>query len=347
MIRNVIPGKLEEVKPDILIPYNINRETLSNSAMLTIYVRPETNKTDYEAVIIKSTSPYADVVYLASLSGTLVNDKALVASHYSSQLQFAIEGKKRLAQYPEMIEWFEKKFKVKFQDAKIVGPFEAILEYKLKKDADELFETMVPEPHFLEMFGQTIKKIGEYYVLNYDIPFVITRHHEETAMFVIALRLKSNRYRFSDIDHLIYDNMCKSETTWILDSEKRKNLAWYRQVRRTYHISRGHIEAMFDLTDFVFKNEKEQIRFTDTPLGRKLLEQEILGEEQLEERLAQLKEHPLVYLNQTGGNGKNSLKLVNIILEGRVKKGATFIENDLDECTRIIKKINWEKFDFV
>ena len=343
MISKIITGNLEEVKPDILIPYSINEETLSNSPILMISVRPETNKIDYEAVIVKSTAPYADVVYLASLSGNLVNDKALVASHYSSQLQFAIEGKKGLARYPEMIKQFEKKFKVQFRDAKIVGPFEAILEYKLKKDADQLFETMVPEPDFLEMFGQTIKKIGEYYVLNYDIPFIITRHHEETAVFVIALRMKSNRYRFSDIDHSIYDNMCKCETTWILDSEKRKNMAWYRQVRRTYHISRSHIEAMFDLTDFVFKNEKEQIRFANTPLGRKLLEQEILRGEQLEERLAQLKEHPLVYLNQPGGNGKNSLKLVNIVSEGRVKKGSTFIEDDLDECTRIIKKINWER----
>ena len=100
MIRNIIAGKLEEVKPDILIPYAIDRETLSNSPILMIYVRPETNKVDYEAVIVKSSAPYADVVYLASLSGNLVNNKAIIACHYSSQLRFAIEGKKKTGKIP-------------------------------------------------------------------------------------------------------------------------------------------------------------------------------------------------------------------------------------------------------
>jgi glycerate-2-kinase len=96
---------------------------------------------------------------------------------------------------------------------------------------------------------------------------------------------------------------------------------------------------MFDLTDYVFKNEKERIGFADTPLGKRLLERGIMGEQELETRLNQLKENPLVYLDQPGGG----LKLVNIISEGRTKKDSIFIENDLTECSRVIQEINWEK----
>ncbi|HLP59956.1 MAG TPA: hypothetical protein VK186_14035 [Candidatus Deferrimicrobium sp.] len=338
MIRKILPGKLEKIVPDILIPYTIDRKTLSNSSQLIIYVRPETNKIDYEAQIIRAAAHQADVIYLANLNGALINNKAIIASHYSIQLQFAVEGKRKLEKYPEMVKRFEEKFKVNFHDAPIIGSHEAI-KLKLKKDADELFETIVPEPDFLELYGQTIKRIAGYYVLNYDIPAIMSRYHEWTAMFVIAFLLKDNNYPFSEIDRAIYENMRQSKTTNLLDSESRKGLPWYQLVRRAYHISRSQIEAMFDLTDYVFKNETDRIGFADTPLGRKILEQGVMGEEELETRLTQLKGNPLVYLNQPGGR----LKLVNIISEGRIKKNSIFIENDLNECSRVIQEINWEK----
>lgn len=324
--------------PDILIPYSMDAQKLRDSSVALISVRPETNKVNYEAAILQSIQKYANVVYLASLSGSLVNTKAIVASHYSSQLQFAINGKNELARFPEMKAKFREKFGVEFDDAPIIGPFEAILEYRLKRDADELFETIVPETDFLEMYGQTIKKIGDYYVLNYDIPAVITRHHEETHVFNIAVCMKRADYRFSGIHHLIYENMRKNESTVFVDSEKRKDMAWFNRVRRTYHISRSHIEAMFDLTDYVFVDAAERITYKDTPLGRKLLDIGLFTEERLERCMAVLKDNPMVYLEEG-----DRLRLVNIILEGKERKHSTFLEKDLDECCRIIKKIDWKK----
>lgn len=339
MIRNVISGKHDEVTPDILIPYHITWEELRDSFITIIAVRPETNTVTYESAIIKSIEPYADVIYMASLSGNLLNDKAIVACHYSSQLQFAIEGKEEMGKYPEMVKQFEEKFKVSFQEAKIIGAFGAILEYKIKKNADQLFKIMVPETDFLEMYGHTIKKINGYYILDYDIPAVITRHHKNTAVFIVAVRLKDNRYRFCGIHHLIYENMRKDKRIKIPDSKKRRHLPWYDRIRRTYHISRSHIEAMFDLTDYVFKDEKERIGYADTPLGQLLLDKGIFTGEQLEERLSALKDNPLVYLNQEDG----SLKLVNIISEGKIRKASTFLEKDLEACAEIINQINWDK----
>ncbi|MCP4150773.1 MAG: hypothetical protein GY757_23710 [bacterium] len=328
-------GEQEEVKPDILIPYTLDRETLADSSMAIICVRPETNQAKYEAEIIKATAKYADVVYLANLSGRLINEKAIVASHYSSQMQFAINGKEDMAWYPEMIEKFEQKFNIAFKDAPIIGSFDAILHFKLKKDGDELFETMVPRADFLEMYGQTIKKIENYYVLNYDIPAIITKHHNDTGMFIIAIRFKDNKYKFCDLHHLIYENMYKNENTQFIDSDKRKGMAWYNKVRRTYHISRSHIEAMFDLTDYVFKNDNQRIEFSDTPLGQRLLKDKVFEKGQLQKLLIELKDNPLVYIKEKSGEPK----LVDIILEGKKRDAHTFIENDLIECSELIKSI--------
>jgi len=339
MIKKLLPGEHEEVTPDVLIPYSAaaDRSRLEESAITLITVRPETNKVNYEAAIIKSVAPYADVVYLANLCGNLINDKAIIACHYSSQLQFAINGKAEMTRYPEMLRAFEEKFNEDFAVARILGAFEAILDYHIRDDAESLFRTMVPVEDFLEMYGQNIKKIDQYYVLNYDIPAIITRHHEHTAMFTIALRMKDSFVNFSDIHHLIYEKMRQNKNTTLLGPDERQKLPleWYDQVRRTYHISRSHIEAMFDLTDYVFKNETQRINFIDTPLGSRLVTRGIIPQDQLEESLIRLKENPLVYLqNESGRN-----KLTDIIHEGKSVEGDS--QSSLDECCDIFSRIDW------
>lgn len=329
---------VQEFAPDILIPYTMSREELSNATMVIISVRPETNYARYEAAIIRAIAPIGRVVYMANLAGPLINDRAIVARHYSSQLEFAVNGKKEMAKYPEMIEKFEKKFNVPFHDACIIGSYEAVIEH-IKKDPEELFHTMVSGSDFLECYGQTIKKIEGFYVLNYDIPAILTRHNEKTNVFIIAVRFKDPGVHLAEVDHVIYNNLCQGEATYILDAEIRQDLAWFNLVRRTYHISRSHIEAMFDLTDYVFKNKNQSIHFSETPLGVALLDRDILSPDHLEERLKLLKDNPLVYIDEPNG----IQKLVNIIWAGKVQKQSTFIEKSLDECCHLVKKINWEK----
>lgn len=338
MLRKVMSGVHEEVKPDILIPYDVQAEKLAGSSIALVYVRPETNRVDYEAAIVKALSRYARVAYMANLTGTLVNDRAIVASHYSSQMEFAINGREEMARYPEMVRRFEEKFRVNFDSANIVGPFTAIMECRLRLNADALFETVVPDEDFLEMYGQTVKRIDDFYVINYDIPAIITRHHSDTGMLVLAVALKSPEYRFSHLNYAIYDNLCHGETTVLLGSEKRRELRWYDLVRRTYHISRSHVEAMFDLTDFVFSGDRERLLFSATPLGRFLLEREIIPADRLERCLGLLKENPLVYLRGAGGGRE----LVNIMAQGRKKLEGELVEHSLEECGRIIEGIDWE-----
>lgn len=343
MIKNIIFGSHEEVKPDVLIPYSASadRDILAESSIALISVRPETNKVNYEAAIVQSVSPYARAVYLANLSGELINNRAIIACHYASQLQFAINARQEMARYPEMVQTFEEKFAEDFMNAPIIGSFEALLDYRLKEDADDLFATMVPDSDFLEMYGQTIKKIDGYYVMNYDMPAIITRHHEDTGMFIMAVQLKDNSANFSNLLHYIYDTMNRNESTEFIGPEERRclDLAWYDQVRRTFHISRSHIEAMFDLTDYVFKDDQERIRYADTPLGQKLIKNNVIGEKELEQRMKLLKDTPLVYIKQVDG----SEKLVDIILEGKIKKDNQFLELSLEQCCDIFRHIDWDR----
>lgn len=338
-------GSYADVKPDVLIPYSAaaDRGMLRESSITLISVRPETNKVNYEAAIVQSVAPYARAVYLANLSGELINNRAIVACHYASQLQFAVNAKQEMARYPEMVQKFEEKFDEGFMNAPIIGSFEALLDYRLREDADDLFATMVPDADFLEMYGQTIKKIDGYFVLNYDMPAIITRHHEDTGMFILAVQLKDKATCFSQLLHIIYDTMSKNESTEFIGPEERRRLQleWYDQVRRTFHISRSHIEAMFDLTDYVFKDERERIMYADTPLGQKLISKNIIPEDELEQRMKLLKDTPLVYIKQNDGTEK----LVDIILEGKIKKDREFIELSLEQCCDIFKNIDWDRIN--
>jgi len=329
----------KSVKPDILLPYLSEKAT--SSSLSVICVRPETNKIDYESIIIKAVAPLAEGVYIANLGGEIINKKGIVMGHYSSQFQFAISGKSEIAKYPEMVTKFEDKFNVDFADAEIIGAYEALLDYgdEIGKDADELFGTIVPEHDFLTLYGQSIKKIAGYYVVNYDIPGIVGKYGPGTNIFVIGLQLKNKNTSFSELNRAIYQGFEDNKTIDILDSEKRKDMKWFDQVRRTYHISGNHIQAMFDITDYIFTDDNTPASFYETPLGQMLCRQGFFDRELLEKRLLLLKEQPLVYLNRDN----NQPELVNIIKEGRFVKNGVYRERTLEECCEIIKNVDWQK----
>ncbi len=326
----------QDLKPDIIIPFDFKK--VDESPMAIIYVRPETNKIDYEAIIIRAISAYVEVVYMANLNGELLSKNATIAGHYASQIQFATNGKAEIANYPEMMTAFEKKFAVHFSDAEIIGAYEAIIEDKkdVSDGIDALFDIMVPEDQFLEFYGQTIKKIGRYYIVNYDIPAIMSKYDPQANIFVIAVRFKK-KISFSELNYLIYNEFCKKTSIDLLDYAKRKNMQWDDQVRRTYHISKNHIQAMFDLTDFVYIDHLSTLCFYHTPLGRYLISQGILSGDKIESKLGQLKENPLVYLRQEN----QERKLINIIGEGRIKQENKYMEKSFDECRKLIKAVDW------
>ena len=86
---------------DILIPYN--QTDLNDSSIVMIVVRPESNKIDYESVIIKAASGIARPVYMANLNGKFISKNNVILNHYACQHSFATQGKTKLKSYPKMV----------------------------------------------------------------------------------------------------------------------------------------------------------------------------------------------------------------------------------------------------
>lgn len=296
-----------DIKPDVLIDYFDDKA--NDNPIIVIYVRPETNEVHYEKALILGVSPYADAVYLANLNGKIFLKNALILDHYASQYRFSINAGKEIELYPEMVEQFEKHFGVSFDSAKIVGSFDAMP--KLDLTADGMFDIIVDQKDFLNFYGQTIKKIRDYYVVNYNIPALVKRYTPDVNIFVMAAKSKTPECKFEEINQSIFEQMKQNVKTPIVDEVLLKRLKWNEKIKRTYHISKNHIMAMFDMIDFIFKSNGERINFIDTPLGRRLIEKFNFTEGML----FQLKEYPIVHIKEKS----KKKKLVNIIDYARGK----------------------------
>lgn len=306
------------IKPDIIIEYSV--KDCYDHSMSVIYVRPETNAIPYEKSIISGIRPFADVVYMANLNGKIFIRDALIFEHYSSQYKFAIYGKDAISKHPEMVKKFENHFNIKFDNAKIIGSFEAIKQ--LNMTPSELFNTFVDSKDFIRYYGQTIKKIKDIYIVNYDLPELIKIYDTDANVFIIVVRFPSKDFSFTDINKSIREELKKDEHAPIIDEDKFKSLGLNEIVKRTYHISSNHITAMFDMTDFVFKKDDTHLSIYETPLGRKIIDKRIATNDQLRN----LKNYPLVKIKKNG-----SQVLVNISDEATGK--------NIDECIELINNI--------
>lgn len=112
---------------------------------------------------------------------------------------------------------------------------------------------------------------------------------------------------FSHVNRAIYSGIIAGHGTPLVDGERLDSLVWSEKIRRTYHLSTGHIMAMFDMADLVYRNDRQRLPVRDTPLGRLLLSRGMTPE-----RLAYLKEAQLAYL----GNPKDGAPLAWLPAEG-------------------------------
>ena len=318
----IIPGFfMDKIRPDVLIQYMNNDTTDLPTAV--IYVRPKTNLVKYEKEILVGLQPYADVIYLANLNGKLFIKNALILEHYSTQYKFSIMGKEEVKKYSEMKKKIEKFFDRDFDSMKIIGAFDAMLEMNLTADA--LFNIIVEKKDFLKLYGQTIKKVKDYYIVNYNIPAILEKYTPTANIFVVAVRLKDKNTSLKLLDQSIFENIQNDKNTPIIDEDKLGKLKWNEKIRRTYHISRNHIIAMFDMMDFVFKSNGDHIKLEEIPFAKWLFDRGNINEQQL----LQLKDYAIVYIRK---NRKK--KLVNILEESMHK--------NFEECEELLKSIIWE-----
>ena len=168
-------------KPTIVLPYTESNSN-ENFRDLYIYLRPESNGIRVESLIfglIHDNFLYRDgisLVYLANLPGDFVSKEKIIERHYNLKCEIAKKGRECFT--PLMIERFEKWYKVNWDDVNIVTAYEALR--ILKVTSKELFNVWVNEKDFFYVHGQSIKKIGQLYVINYDIPELLKMNNLET-----------------------------------------------------------------------------------------------------------------------------------------------------------------------
>ncbi len=246
-------GNVDTRKPTVIIPYpgpSMERGTKD----IVVYLRPETNGVVVESIlfkVIRENPLYRDNIsmcYLANLPGDFIIRNRIVESHYSLKLFFAVNAKRAFT--PFMISRFEKHFGVKFEDASIVGAFEALK--LLDVNYEGLFNIWVPDEMMLNVDGQNIKKYGGIYIVNYDIPAILHKNNNKTDVAVMIFRSKLIDEEFHRMIVAMADRLIEKG---ILSPDK--------PISRIFHYSKGPYEEILDGMGYIYQSDAKHIPLCD------------------------------------------------------------------------------------
>lgn len=230
-------------KPTILIPYEGPSEDPSVFDIF-VYLRPETNGILVESTLFKvvqQSSVYRESVklgYLANIPGDFIVEEGIVERHYRYKLPFAYAGGTVFTN--EMIRRFETHFRARFDPEIVVGAFEFLQESDMSEE--ELFDAWVPAEDILSINCQTVKRIGDRYVVDYDIPALLHKNNLSTDIAVMMFRSSLSHERFGD---MIRDMGEALRRQGIIDRTKT--------VRRAFHYSRGPFEQVLDAEGHLYR----------------------------------------------------------------------------------------------
>jgi len=301
------------LKPDILSAYppeEVFGSGAGAGAYAVVYVRPETNTLPYERAIATAIRNRGDeVIYTANLNGELFRSDGILQDHYVTQLRFASDPRAELASYPEIEERLARHFGAPRGELPLVGSFRATA--RTGRSEEELFESFVPPADFLTCWGQQFKRISGAIVANPGLPAVLSRYTARANVFVVVVRsTDASPGFFSSLNRAIYDQITSRTETPLVDGKQLGAVPWPERVRRTYHLSRTHLMAMFDMADLVYLAEDRRLALADTPLGRSLRAQGVVTAEKLQElrgeplRYARHGEHRVLHYLPLAGEGQ-------------------------------------------
>ncbi len=298
------------MKPDILVEYPPAESFPSGAgagSYAVAYVRPETNTVLYERAIAAAIRGRGDeVIYVANLGGALIAQDGILKGRYLTQLRFASDPRAEAARYPEIGERLARHFGAPYEKS-LIGAFEAAA----RTPAEELFESFVSPADFLTCWGQQFKRIAGVVVANPGLPAVLNRYTPQANVFVVVVRSADGSPGFfSSLNRAIYQEITSRAETPLVDGERLGAVPWPERVRRTYHLSRTHLMAMFDMADLVYLAEGRRLELAETPLGRSLRAQGVVTAEKLQElrreplRYARHGDHRLLHYLPLAGEGQ-------------------------------------------
>ncbi len=232
-------GDIEQ--PKVLVPYP-GPQGDGSIQDIFVYLRPETNGVLVESVLLKviQTHPFArdhvKLVYLANFPGEYIVANHIIERHYSHKFFFAVHGKNAFTD--RIRAEFEQTFGKTVDEADVIGSFEALREFKMTPE--ELFSTWVAAKDVLSVEGQTIKRINDRYVVNYDMPALLHKNNRGTDIAVMMFRCSGMSDRFNDVGSAMRDALVEKE---ILPA----NLP----AQRAFHFSKGPFEQLLDATHYL------------------------------------------------------------------------------------------------
>jgi len=229
---------------------------------LIVYLRPETNGIQTESVLFRvfkdpKWHSRVELVYLANVPGQFLVERGVVERHYADRIRFARQGAEAFT--PSMRDRFSKFFGVSFESVEVLGAFGALS--RLGLDEEGLFQVWVPDHDVLELEGQLVKRLeSDLFVVNYDIPALLTKHHGNTDVAAMVFRTGLSYEDFKPAVRQIREALVREG---LLDPEKPEH--------RVFHWSRGPFEQLLDAQGYVYSVRDEPVDFHELAFGRFLL----------------------------------------------------------------------------
>jgi hypothetical protein len=244
--------------PQVLVPYP-GPDPDQDVQDIFVYLRPETNGVLVESTllgVIKGCAKYRNgisLIYLANVPGQFILDHHIIEQHYAHKLYFAVHGKKVFT--PHMRESFSDYFGVTWSDADIIGSFEALRILGLSPE--ELFRRWVPRDQMLTVDGQTIKRFGELFVVNYDIPALLHKNNRGTDIAVMVFRCR--------VSYDYFEGLVDEMQSALVE---REIVSARIPVSRTFHYSRGPFEQLLDAIDYLYTPDGAPVPLSDLSFVR-------------------------------------------------------------------------------
>jgi hypothetical protein len=235
--------------PTVLVPFG--GPLIDDGAQdIFLYLRPESNGVLVESILFKVVRQNrlyrekCELVYLANIPGDFIIKNKIIEQHYHLKIHFARRGKKAFT--PSMQQSFEKYFNMPFARSKIVGSFTALRILNL--DYEELFKLWVPVYDLAIIHGQTIKRVNDLFIVNYDIPAILHRNSRKTDIATMLFRSYLSQQEFH---HMVEDMRKLLVRERVIQAD--------RPLARTFHYSRGPFEQILDGIGYLYSKDAQHL----------------------------------------------------------------------------------------
>ena len=270
-------------KPTIIVPY-CGATSDPQALDIFLYVRPDTNGVVGESIITKAIERCPEyrkkiqLIYMVNIPGECIVQDQLIEHYYALKIYFARNGRQSLTPY--MRQQLESFFQCRWKDVEVVGAFQAM--QMLNYSEEELFNLWVDKQEVLDIHGQTIKKIEDLYVINYDVPALLKKNTNSTDIAVMLLRLWLPYQYMDSLAERIAQNMVEHHI-----------LPAGQTPARAFHYSYGPFDQLRDGINFLFDNNHQHCNLNALSFGRYLLERGVT-----KESIYHLIDNPLVLLQE-------------------------------------------------